>query len=245
MEIGEFQKKLAGVLSLAKKSGKKIRKETVDRFFETDSLEKPQMEKIYAYLKQQGISVEGAQQEEREKEEPEQISAEPLTEEEEAYLREYEKSLEGAANLTKEQEEALFARYNGGDPEAAKAIAEMYQNEVVRIAKECHPQGVFLGDLIQDGNLALLAALQEQPQPLTPQWLKGKILEGIHKTVKEQARQKYQDECLVEKVRKLEEDVRALTEDTSEKYSVKELSIILDMSEEEILDVLRLTGDDK
>ena len=57
--------------------------------------------------------------------------------------------------------------------------------------------------------------------------------------------QREQYECLMEKVRRLEEDVRTLTEDTSEKYSVKELSIILDMSEEEIMDVLRLTGDDK
>ena len=44
---------------------------------------------------------------------------------------------------------------------------------------------------------------------------------------------------------KLEAAVRELTEDESSKFSVEELAIILDMDEEEIRDVLRLTGDDK
>ena len=48
--------------------------------------------------------------------------------------------------------------------------------------------------------------------------------------------------------RHLEAAVRELTEDEedeSSKFSVEELAIILDMDEEEIRDVLRLTGDDK
>ena len=52
----------------------------------------------------------------------------------------------------------------------------------------------------------------------------------------------------MEKVEKLEAAVRELTEDEDEessKFSVEELAIILDMDEEEIRDVLRLTGDDK
>ena len=38
---------------------------------------------------------------------------------------------------------------------------------------------------------------------------------------------------------------RGNEEDESSKFSVEELAIILDMDEEEIRDVLRLTGDDK
>ena len=57
-----------------------------------------------------------------------------------------------------------------------------------------------------------------------------------------------EDDYLVAKVEKLEAAVRELTEDEedeSSKFSVEELAIILDMDEEEIRDVLRLTGDDK
>ena len=59
---------------------------------------------------------------------------------------------------------------------------------------------------------------------------------------------KFEDDYLVAKVEKLEAAVRELTEDEedeSSKFSVEELAIILDMDEEEIRDVLRLTGDDK
>ena len=61
-------------------------------------------------------------------------------------------------------------------------------------------------------------------------------------------RRKFEDDYLVAKVEKLEAAVRELTEDEedeSSKFSAGELAIILDMDEEEIRDVLRLTGDDK
>ena len=61
-------------------------------------------------------------------------------------------------------------------------------------------------------------------------------------------KRKFEDDYLVAKVEKLEAAVRELTEDEDEessKFSVEELAIILDMDEEEIRDVLRLTGDDK
>ena len=60
--------------------------------------------------------------------------------------------------------------------------------------------------------------------------------------------EEFEDDYLVAKVEKLEAAVRELTEDEedeSSKFSVEELAIILDMDEEEIRDVLRLTGDDK
>ena len=48
----------------------------------------------------------------------------------------------------------------------------------------------------------------------------------------------------MEKVRRLEAAVRELTEENEEKkFSVEELSILLDMDIDEIRDILRLTGD--
>ena len=62
--------------------------------------------------------------------------------------------------------------------------------------------------------------------------------------VSQSERQKLEDDILVEKVRKLEAAVRELTEENEEKkFSVEELSILLDMDTDEIRDILRLTGD--
>ena len=244
MDIAEFQKKLADLRTLANGKGKKIPEEEVRDFFREDQLQDSQMEKIYAYLKLQGITVEGREETKEPEKKGKAAEAAPLTEEEKAYLQEYQESLQEIPRLTAEQEEELFLRHGKGDTLAGKRLMEAYLPEVISIALAYHREGFFIGDMIQEGNMALVAALEE-PESLDRERLLGKVREGIRKTVGEHQQQKDQDEYLVEKVRRLEEDVRALTEDTSEKYSVKELSIILDMSEEEIMDVLRLTGDDK
>ena len=51
------------------------------------------------------------------------------------------------------------------------------------------------------------------------------------------------DESMVEKVRKLEAAIRELSDDEEQKFSVEELAAYLDMDEEEIRAVLRLTSE--
>ena len=75
------------------------------------------------------------------------------------------------------------------------------------------------------------------------QWLTDVIRQGIGRWIEEQREQKYQDESLVEQVRKLEAAIRELSDDEQRDYSVAELSAFLDMDEEEIRSVLSLTGD--
>lgn len=79
-------------------------------------------------------------------------------------------------------------------------------------------------------------------------WLLGRVRAGIRNAIEEQTQKKFEDDYLVAKVEKLEAAVRELNDeddDESAKFSIEELAIILDMDEEEIRDVLRLTGDDK
>ena len=64
--------------------------------------------------------------------------------------------------------------------------------------------------------------------------------------IEEQTQQKFQDDCLVTKVEKLESAVKDLTDDDGEnRFTIDELAVILDMNVDEIRDILRLTGDDK
>ena len=76
-------------------------------------------------------------------------------------------------------------------------------------------------------------------------WLLGEVKKGLQSRIQERDRQRREDDVLVKKVEKLESAVRQLTEDEEEKkFSVEELSVLLDMEVDEIRDVLRLTGDD-
>ena len=172
-------------------------------------------------------------------------AAEPLSSEEEEYLRDYEASLAGIPAETERERESLWVRYDSGDGTASARLTELYLPETVKIARELHREEYFIGDLVQEGNMCLIAALEQGRPENMPghQWLTDVIRQGIGRWIEEQREQKYQDESLVEQVRKLEAAIRELSDDEQRDYSVAELSAFLDMDEEEIRSVLSLTGD--
>ena len=84
---------------------------------------------------------------------------------------------------------------------------------------------------------------EEMPEEGKADWMEERLLAGMEGWVKEQTEQKYRDESMVEKVRKLEAAIRELSDDEEQKFSVEELAAYLDMDEEEIRAVLRLTSE--
>ena len=171
----------------------------------------------------------------------------PLTAEEEEYLREYLENLEEQKKVLRSTEE-LFGLLNQGDALAAAELSQKYLPRAAQMAAELNCEEIFLADLIQEANISLLMALDEENDHKDEKWLLGRIRAGILRAIEEQTQKKFEDDYLVAKVEKLEAAVRELTEDDEDeksKFSVEELAIILDMDVEEIRDVLRLTGDDK
>mgnify|MGYP004541549185 FL=1 len=71
------------------------------------------------------------------------------------YFRNLDKPL-----LTKEEEKSLFIRMNHGDLEAKKIIIESNLRLVVSIAKRYKGLGLEFSDLIQEGNIGLIEAVE-------------------------------------------------------------------------------------
>ena len=71
------------------------------------------------------------------------------------YFRNLDKAL-----LTKEEEKSLFTRMNHGDLEAKKIIIESNLRLVVSIAKRYKGLGLEFSDLIQEGNIGLIEAVE-------------------------------------------------------------------------------------
>ena len=218
-------------------------------YFEASELEKEQLLKILQYLKVKGISIEGLPEKTEDTEpEIEEEVHEPLTKEEEEYLNDY---LEGLTKTEKEMPEPseLFRKLAEGDALAQMQLAQYYLPHAARMAAKMNSRDIFLADLIQEANVGLLTALEEEnPVHKDETWLLGRIRFSIRQAVEEQSQQKFRDDYLVSKVEKLESAVKELTEDEEDgslKFSIDELAVILDMDAEEIRDVLRLTGDDK
>ena len=98
-------------------------------------------------------------------------------------------------------------------------------------------------ELLCEHKILLLALAEEMPEEGKADWMEERLLAGMEGWVKEQTEQKYRDESMVEKVRKLEAAIRELSDDEEQKFSVEELAAYLDMDEEEIRAVLRLTSE--
>ena len=254
MDIQKFQQKLTEVCELGEKNGKILKPEQIKECFGELDLDKSQLIKILQYLKLKGISIEGAEaiaaapQEEKEDTSEQEEKKVALTPEEEAYLKEYLEGLDEQEQGERSTEE-LFTLLSQGDAMAQAELSQKYLRAAAEMAVEMNCEEIFIADLIQEANISLLMALgEEEPVQKDETWLLGRIRAGIRNAIEEQTQRKFEDDYLVAKVEKLESAVRELTEDEDDensKFSIEELAIILDMDEEEIRDVLRLTGDDK
>lgn len=230
MDIAKFQEKLTEICALGEANGKTLTPLQVRECFSGMELDKAQLLKIIQYLKLKGISIEGLELNSDNKEtsaETPEVKKIPLTSEEEAYVKEYFEEL----NLTE------------------SGLRLHYLEAAARMAIEMNCEEIHIADLIQEANLSLLMVLEEaKAENREESWVLAQIRAGIIRAVEEQTQRKFEDDYLVAKVQNLESAIKELTEDEDgeeTKFSVEELSIILDMSVDEIRDVLRLTGDDK
>lgn len=249
MDIQTFQSKLNEVRHLAAGNGNVLTAHQVRTFFSELKPDKEQLIQILKYLKLQGIEIEGLETEPSGGQETEQTSGgkfKELTPEEREYLEEYRRSL-GATEFQAEEAGRWFKELEGGNGSAKEKLVEMYLPVAAEIARAMYCDGMHLADLIQEANVSLLTAFERRtPEGKNDGWLRKEIESGIKLAIEEQNRQKFEDDCLVQKVEKLEQTIKELTDDedgeSAGKFGVEDLAILLDMSVEEISDVLKLTG---
>ena len=246
MDVREFQEKLKEIQETARNQGGNLKAEQIRETFGNAGLDSSQQAGVLRYLTSQGISIEGADAG-KDKEQQEERQEVPLTAEEKAYFREYMDGLPREEG--EEDREALFAKLAGGSREASQRLAALYMKAAARLAAEMNTEEIFIADMIQEANLALMQALENAGSAQRDEeWLLTEIRKGLEEVCREQKQQKFRDDSLVARVEKLESAVRELSDDEDDArnaFSINELAIILDMDVEEIRDTLRLTGDDK
>lgn len=246
----EFREKLNGILTLAEEADRQITIEEVENYFEEDNLSKEQLDLVFDYLLSQKIVVKGYTKtggtvtsgEEEEEKQEEKIT---FTAEEQAYLKEYAKDLEAMKPEAEGEREALYGQAAAGDALAQARLVELYLKEVVEIAKEMHHPEVFLGDLVQEGNVGLLlgVAMIENVENAHEELL-TEIRHGMQMLIEEQTELKDYDRKMVEKVNELDESIKTLTEDLGRKVTIDELALYMGITEEEVEDILRLAGEE-
>ena len=236
----EFLKKLNGLVAVAKGQGDQITIDEVKAYFADAALTEEQLELVFDYLLAQKIVVKGYIK-------MTEATEEKLTytEEEEAYLKEYLNDLQGFKEEKAGEKESLFAKLIGGDVSAKNRLTELYLKEVVTIAKEMYHPEIFLGDIIQEGNVGLILGLDMLVDVATAhETIVNQVKQCIQMLIEEHTEVKSRDNKMVEKVTMLDESIKALTEELGRKVTIDELAVYMGMTEEEIDDILRLMGEE-
>lgn len=236
----EFLKKLNGLVAVAKGQGEQITIDEVRAYFADAALTEEQLELVFDYLLAQKVVVKGYIKMTEAAEE--KVT---YTEEEEAYLKEYLNDLEAFKEEKAGEKESLFAKLIGGDASAKNRLTELYLKEVVEIAKEMYHPEIFLGDIIQEGNVGLILGLDMLADVATAhETIVNQVKQCIQMLIEEHAEVKSRDNKMVEKVTMLDESIKTLTEELGRKVTIDELAVYMGMTEEEIDDILRLMGEE-
>lgn len=139
-----FAQKLGEIRELAKEQGNYVTKEQIADAFAELNFQEEQFQMVYDYLTKHKIGID----------EPVDLD-EYLSEDEVDYLKMYEEELAAMESVTAGQREAILLSAMAGETDAQKRLIEIYLPQVIEISKLYTGQGVYIEDLVGEGNLAL------------------------------------------------------------------------------------------
>ena len=198
----------------------------VQAFFQDDNLTDEQMNLVHEFLMSQKVEVIGYTGTIENTEKTEQEEKDTLSQQEKDYVAEYLIDIE---KMAKQTEEEVTLAY--------------YLPKVVEEAVKLHMPGIFIGDVIQEGNVSLMQALSEMPEAQDISIME-EVRVGMLALIEAQTEVKRQDKRMVEQVSELDEAIRSMTEELGRKVAVDELAERLGIGEEQIAEILKLAGED-
>lgn len=230
-----FAKTLEQVKQSAKEQGGCITKAEVEEAFSALSLSEEQLAMVFDYLVKHKIGID------------EPVNPDDyLSEEEMDYLEEYRRELARLAAFTDGEKEAITLSAMAGEREAQQKLITIYLPQVAEIARLYSGQGVFLEDLIGEGNVALamgvtmLGCLEHAKEA---EGMLGKlIMDAMEDFIADNTAQTDKEKKVLHRVNKVNDKAKELSEELRRKVTVKELSEETGISENAIREAIRLSG---
>ena len=262
MNMGKFSEKLVELLELAKKKKNVLEYQEINDFFKDQPLDVDQMEKVFDFLEASGVDVlritgnggedmildddmdiDGLDDEEEVELDkidlsvPEGVSIEDP-------VRMYLKEIGKVPLLTAEEEIELAKRMEQGDEEAKKRLAEANLRLVVSIAKRYVGRGMLFLDLIQEGNLGLIKAVEKfdyrkgyKFSTYATWWIR----QAITRAIADQARTIRIPVHMVETINKLIRVSRQLLQELGREPTPEEIAEEMDMSVDRVREILKIS----
>ena len=262
MNMAKFSEKLVELLELAKKKKNVLEYQEISDFFKDSPLEVDQMEKVFDFLEASGVDVlritdnggdellldndmemEGMDDEEEVELDkidlsvPEGVSIEDP-------VRMYLKEIGKVSLLSADEEIELAKRMEKGDEAAKKRLAEANLRLVVSIAKRYVGRGMLFLDLIQEGNLGLIKAVEKfdyrkgyKFSTYATWWIR----QAITRAIADQARTIRIPVHMVETINKLIRVSRQLLQELGREPTPEEIAEEMDMPVDRVREILKIS----
>ena len=230
-----FAQKLERIAQTAKEQGNCVSEEQLRETFAELSLGEEQLEMVRTYLKQRSIGI-------GEPAAPEDY----LNEQEIDYLEGYLKQLAELPEVSEGEKEAITLSAMAGDADAQNRLIQIFLPQVVEISRLYAGQGVFLEDLIGEGNVALalgvtmLSAFEHAAE--APGMLGRTIMNAMEEFIEENAEEAKKSRKMADRINKVADKANELAEELHRKVTIEELMNETGMSRKSILDAVRMSG---
>ena len=261
--IAKFGEKLKQLVAHGKKNKSILELQEINDFFSFLELDAEQMEKVYEYLEANHIDVlrvsgDGDGIEELDDVDDSDIV---LTDEDDVDMekidlsvpdgisiedpvRMYLKEIGKVPLLSADEEVELAKRMAEGDEDAKKRLAEANLRLVVSIAKRYVGRGMLFLDLIQEGNLGLIKAVEKfdyhkgfKFSTYATWWIR----QAITRAIADQARTIRIPVHMVETINKLIRVSRQLLQELGREPTPEEIAAELDMPVERVREILKIS----
>lgn len=230
-----FARTLEQVKKKAKEQNNCISKEQVREAFEELDFSEEQLQMVFDYLKKHKIGIEKPV-------DPDDY----LTESEMDYLEEYRKELALLEKVSEGEKEAVILSAMAGELQARERLIQIFLPQVMEIARLYSGQGVYLEDLIGEGNVALtvgvtgLGAFEHAREAEGA--LMRMVMDAMEDCVAENMQESDKDKKVAAKVNKVAEKARELANELHRKVTAEELAGESGMSLKSIQDAMRMSG---
>ncbi|GEO73650.1 DNA-directed RNA polymerase, sigma subunit (sigma70 sigma32) [Levilactobacillus namurensis DSM 19117] len=247
-----YNKTVRALIKDKKKAGNISYDELTDKVASPYSLDAKQMDKLLETISDAGISVVDAKGEP----DPRAVKAQKAVSKKELKeastttgvkindpVRMYLKEIGRVNLLTADEEVALALRIEEGDEEAKQELAEANLRLVVSIAKRYVGRGMQFLDLIQEGNMGLMKAVEKfdyrkgfKFSTYATWWIR----QAITRAIADQARTIRIPVHMVETINKLIRIQRQLLQDLGREPTPEEIGAEMDMPTEKVREILKI-----
>lgn len=256
--MAKFSEKLKELLEIAKTKKNILEFQEINDYFSNMTLSPDMIEKIYSYLENNGVDILRITDDNDDEDIVPDLELDDVEEEDlenidlsvpegisiEDPVRMYLKEIGKVPLLSANEEIVLAQKMEQGDEDAKKRLAEANLRLVVSIAKRYVGRGMLFLDLIQEGNLGLIKAVEKfdyrkgyKFSTYATWWIR----QAITRAIADQARTIRIPVHMVETINKLIRVQRQLLQELGREPTPEEISEVMNLPVDRVREIQKIS----